>query len=457
MFLDLIANGQIAVFVVGLLAVASLASIRYRRTFAQRRALARRRRQSAVPPVGAMPTISAVKERPKPDPRPTLPASANISSKASQAATAAPNVLLAEVPAGVSQLAQRIVPTQRPIPEVSNTVSGGAIDPEISAAIPPEISPPVERARARRTADTRPRYDVEFYVLYSREVSSRAPFTIYVVVAGFTPIGTHEKAVASDAPESFVTTILDGARVDIIMESDQAEIDAPEQSLIWRGRNAMAAFVLHPKDRTTHKCAHCKVSVSVDRVDCGRIAFEIDINPKIIPVLANPRIADRDGQPVTGWNHQVPALLTTEGSIASVINGFFCYSHKDWSWVSYVAEALESQGNTILIDGIDMRRSTGGTRRRDGWRDQAEGFIRRANVAYVFWSDHMPESDSIMFELSKIRDRLNDPNFDVVLMRQTDEGIAPPEWLIDVENTFGHKWRNFRAGMRENYKRDGAG
>jgi hypothetical protein len=280
--------------------------------------------------------------------------------------------------------------------------------------------------------------DVEFYVIFPKEVSSRSPFTVYVRVVHYKPPGKSE-VVIDGVPESLVARIQNQAFISVIMESDVLEIDNPLQSLIWRNRAVFASFVMHPTSTSRRITADNEVWIAVDGLVRGTITFSVTIDPRM-NVTSNTDLSSIE--------LELDDAPSTEGSRAQAVkNAFICYAHSDWHRVSYLAESLEAAGINVWIDALEMKR-------QPDWTRQAQGYIAEANLAYVCWSESARQSESVTkneLKWIEARFRSNPNDFDVVLAKLED--VPAPPWLEVVEGTSSKRWQFFRAGMREEFGR----
>jgi TIR domain len=320
-------------------------------------------------------------------------------------------------------------------------------EPVVEAVDPVEAvkqEPPAEIVTIEEPSVPKdPPDEVEFFVARPLKVSNKMPFTAYVKLTKFDSSTIPDKELDQTDPDSLVTAIRPNGLVEIELTSEHLEIDSPLQSLTWRGRDAFAAFIMHPEFLKSSIEVTNVARVLVDGQVKGTIEFDIHVEPGFENSNSEVRIKDKVGHSLP-FDQQFGLSLTNEGSKAKVVKrAFICHSHDDGLLITEFCRSLAAAGLDVLVDLRSLQDQT------EPWKKPALDLIAQADIAYVMWSRDASKSSSIADELNEIKKRLPKDltpatNFGVVLVRLDDNNMMP-SWLCDLENkSHAPFWRLMR-------------
>lgn len=229
-----------------------------------------------------------------------------------------------------------------PIPPAPDTADRDDRKPEVAAPTVdldlPDIEPDTRDVDAR---PVRKREPIEFSVFAPAVVSKDVSFPIDVNIDFYKD--DEGLAGAESTFDSLVLEIENGSLIDLSLESDDLEIDAPHQTLHWIGRRLTAVFIVRmakerPADLSTE--LQCSMHVSINGCPLGHIPFTLEIGKSDTSKI---QLQDFSAQELI----REIGKLSLEGRGKGALryrDVFLSYTDDDLNRVTYIADGLEFGG-----------------------------------------------------------------------------------------------------------------
>jgi hypothetical protein len=231
--------------------------------------------------------------------------------------------------------------------------------------------------------------------LHVPEQSARAQFMASVMDASTTFKGVQSLEVA----------VPRGARVTAALSVADAEVDEPQQSVVWRGEPVFAQFLLRLPERAAGSALYPVVRISVGGALVGRISFRISLDAGASRPKSEPR-----GDSAKRYQH-----------------AFLSYAATDRREVLKRAQVLKAAGVGFFQDVLSLDPG-------DRWQREIYRHIDRCDLFLLFWSKAARDSEWVIreAEYALARQRTGEEPDIVPVILEGPPVILPPESLKEL-------------------------
>jgi hypothetical protein len=222
-----------------------------------------------------------------------------------------------------------------------------------------------------------------------------------------------------------------GETVQLYLDCTGVAVGASVQEVVWQGNAVGTAFEVEVLPGTAASIEGT-VHVAVANVPIGEIAFTLHVEQSVGSSFVDMRrlsIAD---------SLNMPAATATRYEQA-----FISYSRKDFEIVSFFAQGLSEKGIRPCVDVVELEPG-------DGWKDELEKHIDKADVFYLMWSDNAAKSVYVLDEIKQAADKHGGsqshpkrPRIKPIPLQQP--WPEPPDFLKDFH--FFSVWQAHRAAQ----------
>jgi len=223
-----------------------------------------------------------------------------------------------------------------------------------------------------------------------------------------------------------------GETVQLYLDCTGVAVGASAKEVVWRGNTLGSAFEVEVLPDTAASIEGT-VHVAVADVPIGEITFTLHVQQSVGSSFVDMRklsIAD---------SLNMPSAIATRYEQA-----FISYSRKDFEVVSYFAQGLSEKGIRPCVDVVELEPG-------DGWKDELEKYIDKADVFYLMWSDNAAASVYVLDEVKQAsekhiesRSHPKRPRIKPIPLQQP--WPEPPDYLKEFH--FFSVWQAHRAAQQ---------